>query len=262
MKNAAMHGAAAALRSVEAGTEPFEIGRVAAIDLDIEESGRRDLQGVLGLVLDGLCEFFRSNLAEREVHAGKVLAIQRVKFSVVGRAVLGAKPPAPVAAFRGEKRFVCFFQAGFRWGVAAPLRVCFGSSPISLARVPKQFPCGNIFGVTDPDLKIGVDSGGGEVSADSRNFLGGGDGSVGGQRAEILIILNTFVKFAQEFAAVAGVIFPGIFAVEKQADGQRLLARDAFAEKTQTSVQVGGSGFAVHAAVDEADQVREMVVAK
>src|SRR5216684_9242869 len=190
MKNAAVHGAAAALRGVEAGAEPFEIGRVAAIDLDGEESGGRDMQSVLGLVLDGLGEFFRGNLAQSEVHAGKVLAIQRVELSVVGGTVFRAKPPAPVAAFRSEQRFISLLQAGFRWGVAAPLRVCFGGSPISLARVPEQFPCGNIFVVTDPNVEIGVDPGGGENSGGGGNFLGGGDGFAGGQRAEVLIILN------------------------------------------------------------------------
>src|SRR5258708_16106623 len=67
---------------------------------------------------------------------------------------------------------------------------------------------------------------------------------------------------AQEFAPIAGVILPSIFAVEKQTDGQRLLARHAFAEKTQAAVQVRGGGFAIHAAVDEADEVREMVIAE
>src|SRR6266446_509291 len=262
MKNAAVHGAAAALRGVEAGTEPFEIGRVAAIDLDGEESGRRDMQSVLGLMLDGLGEFFRVNLAQSEVHAGEVLAIQRVELGVIGGTVFGAEPPAPVATFRGEQRLISLLQAGFRGGIATLLHARLGSSRISLTRIPEQFPSGNIFGVTNPDVEIGVDPRGGENSAGGGDFLGGSDGFAGGQRAEILITLNAFVKFAQEFAAVAGVILPGIFAVEKQADGQRLLARDAFAEKTQTSVQVGGSGFAGHAAVDEADQVREMVVAK
>src|SRR6266852_4672221 len=215
MKNAAMHGATAALGGVEAGTEPFKIGRVAAIDLDIEESGRRDLQGMLRLVLDGLGEFFRGNLAESEVHAGKVLAIQRVELSVVGGTVFRAKPPAPVAAFRSEQRFISLLQAGFRWGVAAPLRVCFGGSPISLARVPEQFPCGNIFGVTDPNIEIGVDPRSGEDSGGRGKFVGGGDSFAGRQRAEILSILNAFVKIAQEVAAAAGVILPGIFAVEK-----------------------------------------------
>src|SRR5713101_4495520 len=212
MKNAAVHGAAAPLGGVEAGAEPFEIGSVAAIDLDGEESGGRDMQSVLGLVLDGLGEFFRGNLAQSEVHAGEVLAIQRVELSVVGGTVFGAEPPAPVAAFRGEQRFISLFQAGFRWAIAALLLACLGGSRVGLARVPEQFPCGNIFGVTNPDVEIGVDPRGGEDSASGRYFLVGRDGFAGGQRSKILIGLNSFVEFAQELAAVAGVVLPGIFA--------------------------------------------------
>ena len=48
--------------------------------------------------------------------------------------------------------------------------------------------------------------------------------------------MNASVEFAQNLAPIARIVFPGIFAVEKQADGQRLLARHAFAEKTQAAV--------------------------
>src|SRR5260370_41948302 len=170
MKHAARHGAAAALRGVEAGAELFEIGRVAAIDLDGEESGGRDMQSVLGLVLDGLGEFFRGNLAQSEVHAGEVLAIERVELSVVGGTGLGAEPPAPVAAFRCGQRFTSLLQAGFRGGIATLLHARLGSSRIGLARVPEQFPSGNIFGVTNPDVEIGVDPRGGEESPSGRVF--------------------------------------------------------------------------------------------
>src|ERR1700724_4575964 len=101
MKYAAVHGAAAALGRVQAGAQPFEIGSVAAIDLDGEEAGRGNLQCVLGLALDGLGEFFRRELGERKIDAGEVLAIQRVEFRVVGGTVLRAEPPAPVAALSG-----------------------------------------------------------------------------------------------------------------------------------------------------------------
>src|SRR5258707_4209224 len=119
MKNAAVHGAAAPLGGVEAGAEPFEIGSVAAIDLDGEESGGRDMQSVLGLVLDGLGEFFRGNLAQSEVHAGELLAIQRVELSVVGGTALRAEPPAPVAALPGQQRIISLIHAGLRSAFAA-----------------------------------------------------------------------------------------------------------------------------------------------
>src|SRR5260370_6633407 len=170
MKNAAVDGAGAGLGGVEAGAEPFEIGSVAAIDLDGEESGRRDMQSVLGLVLDGLGEFFRGNLAQSEVHAGEVLAIQRVELGVIGGTVFGAEPPAPVATFRGEQRLISLLQAGFRGGIATLLHARLGSSRIGLARVPEQFPSGNIFGVTNPDVEIGVDPRGGEESPSGRVF--------------------------------------------------------------------------------------------
>src|SRR5258708_40023580 len=103
MENAAVHGAAAAWWGEEAGAEPLEIGRVAAVDLDGEKAGRRHMQGVLGLALDWLGQLFRRDLAEREIHSGEVLAIERVEFSIVGRAVFRAEPPAPIAAFRGQQ---------------------------------------------------------------------------------------------------------------------------------------------------------------
>jgi len=50
------------LGRIEAGAEPLEIRSVATIYFDVDEAGGRDLQGVLGLALDGLGEFFRGDL--------------------------------------------------------------------------------------------------------------------------------------------------------------------------------------------------------
>src|ERR1700730_163908 len=137
MEDAAVRETAAALGRIAAGAEPLEIGGVAAVHFDGEEAGRRNLQGVLGLALDGLGELFGCDLAEREVHACEVLAIERVEFSIVGRAVLRAEPPAPVAAFSSQERFVRFLQRAFGWGVAALLLAGFGGPRVGLARIPK-----------------------------------------------------------------------------------------------------------------------------
>src|ERR1700730_9484906 len=116
--------------------------------------------------------------------------------------------------------------------------------------------------MTNPHVEVCVDPRRGENSVGGGDFLCGSDGFASGQRAKILVLLNALVEFAQEFAAITRVILPRIFAVEKEADGQRLLAGHAFAKKAQATVEVGGSGFGVHTAVNETDQIGKMVIAK
>src|SRR5260370_25487180 len=113
MESAAGQGPGAAFWRVEAGAEALEIGCGAGVEIDGEKAGRRYMQGVLGLALDGLGQLFRRDLAEREIHSGEMLAIEGVEFRIVGGAVLRTEPPAPVAAFRDQERLVSFFQGGF-----------------------------------------------------------------------------------------------------------------------------------------------------
>src|SRR6266849_2424022 len=136
IEDAAVHGTTTALGGIEAGTEPFEIGSVAAVDGDVEQTCGRELKGVLGLALDGLGQFFGGDLAQREINGGQMLAIEGVEFGVVGGAVLGAEPPAPVATLGGEQRFVRYLKRGFGGGVRPSLLLCFDGAGIGIARVP------------------------------------------------------------------------------------------------------------------------------
>jgi len=52
--------------------------------------------------LDGFGEFFGSDLTKREINFGEVFAVEGVELCVVCGAVLGTKPPTPVAAFRRQ----------------------------------------------------------------------------------------------------------------------------------------------------------------
>src|SRR5262249_6634346 len=139
---------------------------------------------------------------------------------VVGGAVLGTVPPAPVAAFGRQQRFFRFGQRGRRRGVRTLAVVGFGAAGIHQPCVPEQFPGSDVFATADPNVKIGVDPRSGKDSAGGRNVLGGGNRFTGRERAKILIAGNALVKLAQEIAAVARIIFPGVFAVEKNTNRQ------------------------------------------
>ena len=53
IKDPAVHGAAAPLRRIEPRAKPFEIGSVATIHGNVEQTGGRELQRVFWLSLDG-----------------------------------------------------------------------------------------------------------------------------------------------------------------------------------------------------------------
>ena len=66
----------------------------------------------------------------------------------------------------------------------------------------------------------------------------------------------------QEFAAVAGVILPGIFAVENQRQCQRAARVHAFDDNADAPIEVLGGVGGVHAAIDEADQIGKIMISK
>ncbi len=132
----------------------------------------------------------------------------------------------------------------------------------SFTSVPQQFPRRDVFCASNPHVKVGVNPRCGEDAVVLRNFFRGGNCFANGHRGEIGIALNLSVKFPQKITAVARVILPSIFTVKEQTDCQRSIARNTFAQKTKPSVQIGGSGLRIHAAIDERNEVREMVVAE
>src|SRR5437879_4686106 len=116
--------------------------------------------------------------------------------------------------------------------------------------------------MANPHVEIGVDPGSGENPCGGGKRAGSGNRFGRGKGAKILIALDARVKLAKKRAAVSWVVFPGIFAVEKKANGEWLIARHVFSQMAHAVVQVGCSGFRVHAAVDKTDEIREMMIAK
>src|SRR5205085_10826562 len=113
----------------------------------------------------------------------------------------------------------------------------FDGAPIAFSRVPEKLPSRDVLIVSDPNIEISVNPGTRENFADHGNLSRSSYGFARGEGAEIRIGLDTTVKLAQEFAAVAGVIFPGVFAVEKKTNRERLIAGDFFAEHAQTRMK-------------------------
>ena len=173
-----------------------------------------------------------------------------------------AVPPAPVAAFGGEQRFQRLRQRRFGGRIGAVLLTRFDSSRVRLPRVPQQFPRGDVFRVADPDVEIGVDPGCRENPAVVGSVFCGGNRFAGGERAKIRIARYSLVEFAQKFATVARVIFPRIFAIEENGNRERVGALHTVSDVAKLAVQIGGGGFLVHAAVDESDEIGELVIAK
>src|SRR5258706_9303733 len=137
--------------------------------------------------------------------------------------------------------------------------LCFAKS---LASIPQKFPRRDVFCASNPHVKVGVNPRRGEDAVVLRNFFRGGNCFANGHRREIGVPLNLSVKFPQKITAVARVILPSVFTVQKQADCQRSSARNTFAQKPQPPVQIGGSGLRIHTTVDERNEIREMVVAE
>ena len=92
---------------------------------------------MLRFPLDGLGQFFRRYLSQRQVDGGQELSKQRVKLRVVRGAVFRAEPPTPVAPLRGQERFARFLKRGSGWGVRPSLLARFECASVGFARVPQ-----------------------------------------------------------------------------------------------------------------------------
>ena len=147
-----------------------------------------------------------------------MLAIKGIKLCVIRGAVLGAKPPAPIAPFSGQERFVRLVDGGFRGRTGPALLVRFNSPGVDLAGIPEKFPSGDVFAVADPDVEIGVNPRSRKNPRGRGDFSRGRDGLCDGKRTEIGVRFDAAIKLAQKFAAISGVVFPSVFAIEEQTD--------------------------------------------
>src|SRR5690349_19812508 len=184
--------------------------------------------------LNGFGKLFRSNLAEREVNPSEMLAATRIELRIVRSAVLRTEPPAPIPALRCQQRFVCLLESCLGWRVWSGFLVRLDGPRAGITGVPEQFPRGDVFAVANPNIEVSVNPGGRKNRRGRRDFSSSGDGFTGSQRTEIEIGFHAAVKLAQKFAAIARVVFPGVFSVEKETNSKRLIAGDFFAEKAQT----------------------------
>src|SRR5229473_672671 len=116
--------------------------------------------------------------------------------------------------------------------------------------------------MADPHVEIGVNPGSGENPGSGGKRAGGGNRFGRREGAKILIALDACVKLAKKRPAVPGVVFPGIFAVEKNTNGEGLIARHVFSQMAHAIVKIGCSRSGVHAAIDKTDKIREVVIAK
>jgi len=259
---AAMHGGFLEIGGVESGAEPFEIAGFAAVHGDAEEIGRRKDEGALRRALDGLGEGFGGFGAEGEVDFGEVGAVDGVELGVVDGAVFGAVPPAPVAALGGEQRFVGVSDTLGSDGGGAERGIDAQGAFVDFVSVAEEVPGADVLGMAGPDVEIRVDPGAGDDVGDGGEFAGSGDRFRGGERADIGVSLDAGVETAEEIAAIAGEILPGVLAVENEGNSERAIGMGALADGADAAMKVFGGGVGGHAAVNKADEVGEIVVAE
>ncbi len=238
---------------VLAGAQPLEVGRHLAIDGGVYGTGgrhadirRRDSQ-------DGPRKFLRRRQVQKTVDVGQMAAVELVELYAIGRLVLRAVPPAPVAAF-GDQQFLVR-QAAVAFGDAGGDVVCgAGAQQLGPGLV--------VFLGADPDIEVGVDPGAREdvvqrLRRHQAERLAGGDG------AKSRVVADALVEFAEERAAVEVIVFPRILAVEDDghegvaAGGQN--ARAILADAVQ---EIGGGMGRFHLGIDEADQVAHEMIAE
>ena len=183
-----------------------------------------------------------------------MLPKQEIKLLVLRARVLGAIPPAPVAAFRDPKLFL---------SKAYLLRAQPGLEGVSskeVVGVRQQVPGFVVLLGADPDVEVGVDPGprrhmGQDAAGRQLERLRSGDG------LEIRVPRHQAIKALQEFPAVARIVLPAVFAVEDHGDHCGA-ATGAPACSPDALVEVVSGGVGLHSGVHEADEVGKLVVAE
>ena len=88
-----------------AGAQPLEVRRHFAIDRGADGAGGRDAHIRRGDPQDRPRELLRRRQVQEAVDVGQMAAVELVELDAIGRIVLRAVPPAPVAAF-GDQQFL------------------------------------------------------------------------------------------------------------------------------------------------------------
>ena len=96
-----VHGRTLAGQVVETGGKPFKVVADLAVDLGIDEAGRLPDQPGRALFLDRFQQLKRRVDPQQPVDVHQMLAEKPVKTVAVGRKMVIAVPPEPVAPFGG-----------------------------------------------------------------------------------------------------------------------------------------------------------------
>jgi len=154
-----VHGRTLAGQVVQSGRQPFKIAAGAAVDIGIDEGGRFADQAGRTFFLDRFQQFARRVLTQKAIDVQQVLAKQPVKAVAVGREMVVAVPPEPVAPLGGVQRAADQFGRGIgRRGTALQggrhgRAGGYGGGTCRRHQIPGQV----FFGVPDPDAVIAVD---------------------------------------------------------------------------------------------------------
>ena len=206
-----VHRSVPIVRGVDSRADPLEIVRHHAVDLRLDRSGGRHVDRPRFRALEGNRQLVRRRSVEHAVDVAQVLPKQEIKLLVLRARVLGAIPPAPVAAFRDPKLFL---------SKAYLLRAQPGLEGVSskeVAGVRHQVPGFVVLLGANPDVEVGVDPG-------PRRHMG--EDAVGRQLErlrssdglEVRVPRHQAIKALQEFPAVARIVLPAVFAVEDHGD--------------------------------------------
>ena len=148
-----------------------------------------------------------------------MLSIKRIKFRIVRGAIFRDRTTSTSRCPPRRERIRALFPIAFPRG--APAGLVFSrpgaAHMLRARRTASSRP--HVFVVADPHVEIRVDPRCRENSRRWREFRRPRRSLRGGERANIRIVLNVSIELAEKFAAVAGIIFPGVFAVQNQADG-------------------------------------------
>jgi len=146
-----VHRAALGRRRIDTGAKPFKIIGDHTVDGGLDLARRLQIQCLAARALKRNGEPVRRRNSEQTVDIAEVLAIKPVELLIVGRRVLGAVPPAPVAAFCNPELLPGQPQL---FGVDSRRGRVRGEE---VARVGQIIPGAIVLFGSYPNVKIGID---------------------------------------------------------------------------------------------------------
>src|ERR1700756_4953937 len=106
-KQLSVHGGGVAVCNMRGRAQPFKITHIFAVDRRMNESSLRTELKLSVPAGDGLGQDIWRYSAQRQINIGEMLAIQFIKFAIIGGVVLRPVPPVPITAFSDEEFLMC-----------------------------------------------------------------------------------------------------------------------------------------------------------